>query len=319
MINPNYKLVISPMAGVTDAPFRHIAIQNGADYGISEMITSQTHLWDSQKTQNRLRIETGDNTKRIIQIAGTNPNEIATAAKLCADSGAEAIEINMGCPAKKVCNVLAGSALLKDEALVANILHAAVKAVPIPIYLKTRLGWDQQNKNILTIANIAEDAGISSLAIHGRTRADMYNGEASFELIAQVKHCLTIPVFANGDITTVQIAKQVLDYTSADGLYIGRGSLGQPWLFQQIRDYIATGSMQSYTDDQIKHIIIQHITSIHQHYGDYMGVRFARKHMKWYMAANPDLFEHGHHVFSQFAQLDLPTTQLELIAKWFKI
>lgn len=317
MINPNYKLVVSPMAGVTDAPFRHIAIQNGADYGISEMITSQTHLWDSQKTQNRLKVETGDNSERIIQIAGTNPQEIANAAKLCADAGAVAIEINMGCPAKKVCNVLAGSALLKDEPLVASILDAAVKAVSIPIYLKTRLGWDQQKKNILTIAKIAEDAGIRSLAIHGRTRADMYKGEANFELIAQVKQMLSIPVFANGDITTPQQAQQVLEYTSADGLYIGRGALGQPWLFQQIKDYIAGQSVEVYTDERIKQIISAHIASIHHHYGDYMGVRFARKHLKWYMAANPELFAAVTASFEQFSCLESPTEQLDLLAQWF--
>lgn len=319
MINPNYKLVVSPMAGVTDAPFRHVAIQNGADYGISEMITSQTHLWDSQKTQNRLKVETGDNSERIIQIAGTNPQEIANAAKLCADAGAVAIEINMGCPAKKVCNVLAGSALLKDEPLVTSILDAAVKAVSIPIYLKTRLGWDQQNKNILTIAKIAEDAGIRSLAIHGRTRADMYKGEANFELIAQVKQVLSIPVFANGDITTPQQARQVLEYTSADGLYIGRGALGQPWLFQQIKDYIAGQSVEVYTDERIKQIISAHITSIHHHYGDYMGVRFARKHLKWYMAANPELFAAVTASFEQFSCLESPTEQLDLLAQWFML
>ncbi len=309
----NSKLVISPMAGVTDAPFRYMAIKHGADYGISEMITSQTNLWNSNKTQYRLKSHFIENPK-IIQIAGASPEKVIEAALASKEAGAGILEINMGCPAKKVCNVLAGSALLRDENLVKSILAAAVSAVDIPIYLKTRLGWSHDNKNIIAIAYIAQEVGISSLAIHGRVRNDFYNGEADYKLIKQVKSLLTIPVFANGDINTPEKAKYVLDYTAADGLYIGRGALGQPWLFSQIKQYLTTGVFhkpESITD--ILPIIIEHIELIHKHYGDFMGIRFARKHFKWYLQANQDLFTKND-LFSEFSQLETPSEQLSFIA-----
>ena len=275
-------LVLSPMAGVTDAPFRQIARQNGADYTVSEMVTSQIHLWDTYKTKQRLE-DRWQPALKILQIAGASPEIIVNAAIKCEEIGADILEINMGCPAKKVCNVLAGSALLRDELLVSNILNSVTKAISIPVILKTRLGWDDNFKNIQTIARIAEDAGIQSLTIHGRTRCDLYNGSASYDLIAQVKQQLTIPVFANGDIDTPEKAKYVLDYTKADGLYIGRGALGKPWLFQQIKDYLNSGSYIVRPNlFVIQDIIINHIENIYAHYPEVLACRFARKHIKWY-------------------------------------
>jgi len=266
------------MAGVTDAPFRYLATKLGADYAISEMITSQTHLWQSNKTTRRLKSNFIE-TPKIIQIGGACAEVVADGARACADAGADVIEINMGCPAKKVCNVLAGSALLRDEKLVADILSVAVGAVKIPVYLKTRLGWDNDNKNILTIAKIAEESGIQSLAIHGRTRCDYYNGSASYNLIAEAKANSKIPVFANGDVDTPAKALEVWKLTQTDGLYIGRGALGQPWLFQQVKDYIQSGSFKQPDLEFVLNLMLEHTELIHQHYGDVLGVRIARKHI----------------------------------------
>lgn len=311
-------LVVSPMAGVTDAPFRQIAIENGADYGISEMITSQTQLWDSAKTRQRLKSNFSESPK-IIQIAGASPEIIRDAAVACIDQNVDAIEINMGCPAKKVCNVLAGSALLKDEILVAQILKSAVNSVNVPIFLKTRLGWNHENKNILKIAQIAEESGIKSLAIHGRTRSDMYNGEATFDLIAQVKQQVKIPVFANGDINTPEKAFEVLDYTKVDGLYIGRGALGRPWLFNQIKDKLKNTipTMDYSSVSYVYAVILRHIKNIHEHYGDFMGVKFARKHIKWYLYANENIFLEHEQMFARFAQLEDTDSQIDMITDWF--
>lgn len=307
------KLVISPMAGVTDAPFRDIAIQCGADYGISEMVTSQVDLWQSNKTQARLKSHFVEKPK-IIQIAGASSEVISNAAKAAQCLGADAIEINMGCPAKKVCNVLAGSALLRDEKLVINILSAAVESVSIPIYLKTRLGWDHQDKNILQIAKFAEDCGVQSLAIHGRTRSDFYNGHAEYDLIARVKQNVKIKIFANGDIDTPEKAADVLKLTASDGLYIGRGALGRPWLFQQTRDYLLTGSYQNYDREFILSYMIQHLNLIHQHYEGIAGVRFARKHIKWYLKVNTNVFGASASLFEQFAALEDSVLQADFIA-----
>lgn len=304
------QLILSPMAGITDAPTRFIAIQNGADDTISEMITSQSQFWDSNKSRWRFKNVTSEATS-VIQIAGADPLSIASAAAYVAEQGASAVEINMGCPAKKVCNVLAGSALLKDEALVAAIITAAVQAVKIPVYLKTRLGWSAEHQNIANIAAIAEYNGIQRLTIHGRTREQLYKGEASYQLIRQVKQQISIPVYANGDITTPEKAYEVLDYTACDGLYIGRGALGQPWLFGQIRDYLTSGSYVPKDDpSELQAIILQHIELIHQHYGEYMGVRIARKHLKWYLQANAAVFISD---FNVFANLLTSAEQLDFI------
>jgi tRNA-dihydrouridine synthase B len=305
------------MAGVTDAPFRYLATKLGADYAISEMITSQTHLWQSNKTTRRLKSNFIE-TPKIIQIGGASPDVVADGARACAeDAGADIIEINMGCPAKKVCNVLAGSALLRDEKLVADILATAVSAVKIPVYLKTRLGWDNDNKNILTIAKIAEESGIQSLTIHGRTRCDYYNGSASYNLIAEAKANSKIPVFANGDIDTPAKALEVWKLTQTDGLYIGRGALGQPWLFQQIKDYIQSGSFKQPDLEFILNLMLEHTELIHQHYGDVLGVRIARKHIKWYLEANANLFSERETKFAHFAQIESTSEQLTYLSSWF--
>ncbi len=305
------------MAGVTDAPFRYLATRLGADYAISEMITSQTHLWQSNKTTRRLKSNFIE-TPKIIQIGGASPDVVADGARACAeDAGADIIEINMGCPAKKVCNVLAGSALLRDEKLVTNILSAAVSAVKIPVYLKTRLGWDNDNRNILTIAKIAEESGIQSLAIHGRTRCDYYNGSASYNLIAEAKANSKIPVFANGDIDTPAKALDVWKLTQTDGLYIGRGALGQPWLFQQIKDYIQSGSFKQPDLELVLNLMLEHTELIHQHYGDVLGVRVARKHIKWYLEANANLFSERETKFAHFAQIESTSEQLTYLSTWF--
>lgn len=305
------------MAGVTDAPFRYLATKLGADYAISEMITSQTHLWQSNKTTRRLKSNFIE-TPKIIQIGGASPDVVADGARACAeDAGADIVEINMGCPAKKVCNVLAGSALLRDEKLVEDILTAAVSAVKIPVYLKTRLGWDNDNKNILTIAKIAEESGIQSLAIHGRTRCDYYNGSASYNLIAEAKANSKIPVFANGDIDTPAKALEVWRLTQTDGLYIGRGALGQPWLFQQIKDYIQSGSFKQPDLEFILNLMLEHTELIHQHYGDVLGVRIARKHIKWYLEANANLFSERETKFAHFAQIETTSEQLTYLSTWF--
>lgn len=305
------------MAGVTDAPFRHLATKLGADYAISEMITSQTHLWQSNKTTRRLKSNFIE-TPKIIQIGGASPDVVADGARACAeDAGADIIEINMGCPAKKVCNVLAGSALLRDEKLVADILAAAVSVVKIPVYLKTRLGWDNDNRNILTIAKIAEECGIQSLTIHGRTRCDYYNGSASYNLIAEAKANSKIPVFANGDIDTPAKALAVWKLTQTNGLYIGRGALGQPWLFQQIKDYIQSGSFKQPDLEFILNLMLEHTELIHQHYGDVLGVRIARKHIKWYLEANANLFSERETKFAHFAQIETTSEQLTYLSTWF--
>ena len=226
---------------------------------------------------------------------------------------ADAIEINMGCPAKKVCNVLAGSALLQNEKLVAEILTSAVNAVEIPVYLKTRLGWDHQTKNILRIAQLAEDCGIQGLAIHGRTRSDFYNGHAEYDLITQVKQLVKIKIFANGDIVTPEKAAEVLRLTGVDGLYIGRGALGKPWLFQQISDYLGTGHYQEYDKNFILSYMLQHLNLIHQHYDGLTGVRFARKHIKWYLQANIAVFGVAETIFEEFSSLDNCESQVEYL------
>lgn len=313
-INIPGNLVLSPMAGVTDAPFREIARQNGADYTISEMVTSQLHLWDTQKTQQRLNDRWDPNLK-ILQIAGASPEVITDAARKCEQIGADILEINMGCPAKKVCNVLAGSALLRDEKLVADILKSVTKAVTIPVILKTRLGWDNNAKNIETIAKIAEDSNIKSLTIHGRTRNDMYNGSASYDHIALVKQKASIPVFANGDIVSPEKAKEVLNYTKADGLYIGRGALGKPWIFKQIKDYLLTGSYIKQPDmSELKTIIINHINYIYLHYPEITAFRYARKHIKYYLQnifSEKDCKEN----FATIASGESQSVQIDFISK----
>lgn len=275
-------LVLSPMAGITDRPFRQICRELGAGLAVSEMTASNPALRNHRRTLLKLD-HSGEDEPRVVQIVGTNPEQMAEAALFNQSNGAQIIDINMGCPAKKVCNVAAGSALLRDEPLVNDILKSVVAAVDIPVTLKIRTGWDPLNKNAPTIGKIAEQAGIQSLAIHGRTRACKYNGNAEFDTIKLVKKSISIPVFANGDINSPQKALEVLSHTNADGLLIGRGAQGRPWIFREIEHFLKTGQTLAPPDiDEIKQIITHHIIQLHQFYGDIMGVRIARKHIAWY-------------------------------------
>lgn len=276
------RVLLSPMAGITDAPFRRIARQFGAALAASEMTTADTSLWHTDKSRHRLDID-ADATPRVVQIAGSEPDALAEAARAVVARGAHIVDINMGCPAKKVCRKLAGSALLCDVPLVTDILHSVVAAVEVPVTLKTRLGWDRDHENIIEVAQIAQRAGIAAIAIHGRTRACRYQGDARYQRIAQVKRELTIPVFANGDIDGAQKAQQVLDLTGADGVLIGRATQGRPWILREISAYIATGETPMPLSKNKTHAIIRnHLKEVHQFYGERKGLLMARKHLNWY-------------------------------------
>jgi tRNA-dihydrouridine synthase B len=280
-------LVLAPMAGVTDQPFRQLCRRLGAGLVVSEMVTADMSLWNSRKSRLR-RIHEGDPEPRSVQIAGGDAQMLAAAAKANVEAGAQIIDINMGCPAKKVCNKAAGSALLRDEKLVAEILQAVVAAVEVPVTLKIRTGWDRDNRNGLAVARIAEGSGISALAVHGRTRADLYTGEAEYDTIAAIKQAVSIPVFANGDITSPAKARQVLRHTGADGLLIGRAAQGRPWIFREIEHYLRTGELLPAPGlEEVENILLEHLAALHAFYGDVMGVRIARKHVGWYLATLP--------------------------------
>ena len=276
------QLILAPMAGVTDRPFRQLCKKLGAGMAVSEMVSSNSLLWGSEKTKRRANHD-GEIDPRSVQIMGADPQMMAEAARYNADNGAQIIDINMGCPAKKVCNVAAGSALLQNETLVGNILDAVVSAVDIPVTLKIRTGWDTDNRNGVTIARIAENAGIQSLAVHGRTRACGYKGEAEFDTIAAIKAAINIPLVANGDITTPEKAKKVLDYTKADAVMIGRAAQGKPWIFREIDHYLKTGEKLPEPEiKEVRDILLEHLHNLYEFYGEYTGVRMARKHISWY-------------------------------------
>lgn len=276
------KLVVAPMAGVTDRPFRQLCKLMGAGMAVSEMVSSNSLLWGSKKTQRRANHD-GEVSPISVQIAGADPEMLAAAARYNVEKGAQIIDINMGCPAKKICNVMAGSALLQNEKLVGKILDAVVNAVDIPVTLKIRTGWDKQHKNALSIARIAETAGIQALAIHGRTRACAYTGEAEYDTIAAVKAVAKIPVIANGDITTPEKAKHILAYTKADAIMIGRAAQGRPWIFREIDHFLATGQhLEAPQVTEIHQVLINHLYDLYDFYGEYSGVRIARKHISWY-------------------------------------
>ncbi len=281
---PN-RLILAPMAGVTDQPFRQLCRRMGAGLVVSEMVTSDVRLWNSRKSRLRLQHD-GEPEPRSVQIAGGDPEMLAEAAVRNVELGAQIIDINMGCPAKKVCNKAAGSALMKDEQLVAQILEAVVGAVDVPVTLKIRTGWDSENRNGLTVAKIAEQSGIAALAVHGRTRADLYTGEAEYDTIAAIKQSVSIPVFANGDIDSPLKARQVLQATGADALLIGRAAQGRPWIFREINHFLATGQLAPAPEAaEIESTLLDHLAALHAFYGDVMGVRIARKHVGWYLAA----------------------------------
>ena len=275
-------LIVAPMAGVTDRPFRQLCKSMGAGMAVSEMVASNSLLWGSVKTRRRANHE-GEVDPISVQIAGADPRMLAEAARYNVDEGAQIIDINMGCPAKKVCNVMAGSALLKDEPLVGRILEAVVGAVDVPVTLKIRTGWDCDHRNAVAVARVAERAGVKALAIHGRTRACGFSGQAEYDTIAAVKVAVGIPVIANGDIGTPEKVKEVLDYTGADAVMIGRAAQGRPWMFREIQHYLQTGSALPPPEvEEIHRVLIAHLNELYQFYGEYTGVRVARKHISWY-------------------------------------
>ena len=286
--------VLAPMAGVTDTPFRKLCRQFGAGMTTSEMTTADTSLWQTAKSRHRLDLDL-DAEPVAVQIAGSEPEQLATAARACVERGAQIIDINMGCPAKKVCKRLAGSALLRDEKLVEDILATVVAAVDVPVTLKIRTGWDAENKNGVEIARIAEQCGIQALAIHGRTRACRYRGQAEYDTIARIKEMISIPVIANGDITSIEKSLEVLRLTNADGLMIGRGAQGRPWIFQELRAGLQNRSVFApLAKNQLRDIMLGHLEDMHRFYGESTGIRVARKHLTWYCQSlvNADEFRY---------------------------
>jgi tRNA-dihydrouridine synthase B len=275
------QFALAPMAGITDKPFRNLCKRFGASITVSEMVASNPSLRHSKKSQLRTDFS-GESGQRIVQIVGHDPRALSEAAKFNEQCGADIIDINMGCPAKKVCKKLAGSALLKDKKLVEEILKSVVDSVRIPVTLKYRTGWCPNSINAVAIAQIAVDCGIQRLALHGRTRACKFTGKVEYQTIRDVVQSVNIPVFANGDITTPQKAKEVLNLTGAAGIMVGRGALGQPWIFQEIHHYIKTGNkLQKPSIASIQKAVLEHLNEIYDFYGDHLGVRIARKHMKW--------------------------------------
>ncbi len=306
-------LLLAPMAGVTDLPFRRLCRSLGAGMAVSEMVSSDSTLWGNPKTMRRLILE-GEPAPITVQILGADPKKMAAAAQVNVDHGAQIIDINMGCPAKKVCRVNAGSALLKDEPLVQQILEAVSQAVDVPVTLKIRTGWDPKQRNGLTIAHIAEQSGIQALTIHGRTRECGFSGEAEFETIRQIKQAVHIPVIANGDICTPEKAKAVLDYTKADGIMIGRAAQGRPWIFNEISHFLKTGeNLQPLSPSQISTILLKHLEQLYSFYGEHQGIRIARKHIAWYSKTLPSSAAFR----KQINNSRSTTEQLTLIGEFF--
>jgi tRNA-dihydrouridine synthase B len=307
-------LVLAPMAGVTDRPFRQLCKRLGAGLAVSEMVASNSLLWGSEKTKRRADHE-GETEPRAVQIMGADPAMMAEAARYNEANGAQIIDINMGCPAKKVCNVAAGSALLRDEKLVGAILDAVISAVNVPVTLKIRTGWDKASRNGVRIARLAESAGIQSLAVHGRTRACGYTGEAEYDTIAAIKAAIGIPVVANGDITTPEKAKAVLDYTQVDAVMIGRAAQGRPWIFREIDHYLKTGEkLPEPGVEEVRDILLEHLHNLYAFYGEHTGVRVARKHISWYSKGHP----HGAAFRQAVNQAECVETQLTITNNFFE-
>lgn len=282
-------LVLAPMAGVTDKPFRRLCKDLGAGLAVSEMTTSDPKLWSTRKSLHRMD-HAGEPAPVSVQIAGADPARLADAARHNVEQGARLIDINMGCPAKKVCNAWAGSALLQDEALVARILAAVVRAVDVPVTLKIRTGWDPQHRNGVAIARLAETNGIAALAVHGRTRSEMYLGAAEYETIAAIKAAVRIPVLANGDVDGPVKARAVLDATGADALMIGRAAQGRPWIFGEIAHFLATGEiLPEPAPERVRDILLGHLAELYAFYGEGQGVRIARKHVGWYLKSGANI------------------------------
>jgi len=301
------------MAGITDAPFRRLCRQFGAGMTTSEMTTADISLWRTQKSRRRLDLDMNVEP-RVVQIAGSDPDQLALAATLCVDRGAQIIDINMGCPAKKVCKQLAGSALLKDPTLVGKILCSVVASVDVPVTLKMRTGWDPEHRNGIEIARIAESAGIQALAIHGRTRACRYKGDAEYETIRRIKNTVDIPIIANGDITDPEKALLVLSQTSADALMVGRSARGQPWIFRELNHYFLHGeSAPALEKNRVRDIMLDHLNDLYQFYGESTGVRVARKHLTWYCAG----LNNSNKYRSEVVRVDSASEQIRLTRKFF--
>lgn len=308
------RLVAAPMAGVTDRPFRELCRSLGAGMTVSEMISSRPDLRDSRKT--RLRMDhSGEPGPVIVQIAGGIPAMMADAARYNVDQGAQIIDINMGCPAKKVCKVDAGSALLRDTELIGKILNTVVGAVNVPVTLKIRTGWSRDNRNAVEIARIAEDCGIQALTVHGRTREDKFLGKAEYNTIRQVKQSINIPVIANGDIDSVKKAEMVMDFTAADAIMIGRVAQQRPWIFQQIDHYFSSGLIQTEpTTEQKKAWLQSHLNNLYAFYGEFQGVKIARKHINWQLGSNPGYQS----VKAAVMQVSSAEAQLKIIEGYFE-
>ena len=305
--------VLAPMVGVTDAPFRQICRHFGAGLTTSEMTTADINLWQTAQSRRKLDIDL-DAEPIAVQIAGSEPGQMAIAAQACVERGAQIIDINMGCPAKNVCKKLAGSALLQDEKLVAKILEAVVAAVTVPVTLKMRTGWDPEHRNGAQIARIAEQSGIQSLAVHGRTRQCRYKGEAEFETIARIKQEVQIPVFANGDITTLEKSLEVLRVTNADGLMIGRGAQGRPWIFRELLAFHQGDQKNvSLEKNELRDTMLGHLKELHRFYGESVGVRVARKHLTWY---SKQLVNAGEFRY-QAVRAERAIEQIRLIREYF--
>lgn len=307
-------VILAPMAGVTDRPFRQLCKNLGAGLAVSEMVGANSLLHGSEKTKRRANHE-GETRPCSVQIVGADPTMMGQAASFNEDMGAEIIDINMGCPAKKICNTLSGSALLKDEPLVAKILQSVVKAVKIPVTLKIRTGWDVNHRNGVNIAKMAEDCGIQALAVHGRTRSCMFKGEAEYQTIAEIKQAVSIPVIANGDITTPEKARFVLEQTQADGLMIGRGAQGKPWIFKEIMHFLEYGEhLTPPTIDTIHHLMMNHMKNLYAFYGETRGVFIARKHISWYSKGQ----RHSSHFRQAFNNVATAQEQLTLTQEFFE-
>jgi tRNA-dihydrouridine synthase B len=307
------KVGLAPMAGVTDRPFRQLCRELGAALCPSEMITSDTRLWNSPKSRHRLD-HCGEPDPVIVQIAGGEPGMMAEAAVRSVDLGARIVDINMGCPAKKVCHRAAGSALLSNEPLVTAILESVVAAVDVPVTLKMRTGWDRERLNGVRIARIAEEAGIAALAVHGRTRADRFDGEADYLTIRRIKSSVSIPVLANGDIDSPAKAAMVLATTGADGLLIGRAAQGRPWIFREVSHYLETGTeIAPPTAAEVRDIMLAHLDNLYSFYGEFTGVRVARKHLSWYCRARSGAESFRH----KAVRAESADQQLRLVREFF--
>ena len=306
-------LIVAPMAGVTDRPFRELCLRLGAGMAVSEMLLANPDVWDTQKTRMRMD-HSAEGGLRSVQIAGADPEMMAFAARYNVEQGAQIVDINMGCPAKKVNKKLAGSALLRQPELVRSICQAVVNAVEVPVTLKIRTGWDPDNRNGEEIARIAEDCGIAALAVHGRTRSCLYKGEAEYDTIRAIKQAVSIPVVANGDIDSPEKARYVLDYTGVDAVMIGRAAQGRPWIFREIRHFLETGTKLPPPDrEEVRTLMNEHVTNLHQFYGAYLGARIARKHVGWYL----DEEETGREFRKHFNALDCADAQLNALEMYF--